>query len=250
VDRPRLLLVPEFTELEWDAIRPRLEGWAEVASFDPPGVGDEPRTERLDRGAIVERGLEELDRLGWDACFLATDSWGIATAVRLAHARPDAVLGMALGHAKLSYRREGERAPVNGPIFDALAELIRTDHVAFIRHGIVQATGGSVREDLAERMIERVPHDLWVSGWEIITREAEEFGDLLREVDRPLLFAKHVGCLGSTEEGFEDAAAAFPDARTVAVEDAPLTSETFADAIREFCETILSAAPEKSRRPA
>jgi pimeloyl-ACP methyl ester carboxylesterase len=249
VDRPRLLLVPEFTELEWDAIRPRLEEWAEVASFDAPGVGDEPRTEKLDRGAIVERGLEELDRLGWEACFVATDSWGIATALRLAHARPDAVMGMALGHAKLSYRREGERAPINGPIFDALAELIRTDHVAFIRHGIVQATGGSVREDLAERMIERVPHDLLVSGWEVITREDDELGDLLRQVDCPLLFAQHVGCLGSTEEGFEDAAAAFPEARTVAVEDAPLTSGKFADAIRDFCEEILAAAREKSGRP-
>jgi pimeloyl-ACP methyl ester carboxylesterase len=248
VDPPRLLLVPEFTELEWEAIRPRLEEWAEVASFDPPGVGDEPRTEKLDRAAIVERGLKELDRLGWDACYVATDSWGIATAVRLAHARPHAVIGMALGHAKLSYRREGERAPINGPIFDAMADLIRTDHVAFIRHGIVQATGGSVREDLAERMIERVPHDLLLSGWEVITREDAEFGGLLRQVDCPLLLAKHVGCLGSTEEGFEDAAAAFPQARTVAVEDAPLTSEKFADAIRDFCEQTSSAAREKSRR--
>jgi pimeloyl-ACP methyl ester carboxylesterase len=248
VDRPRLLLVPEFTELEWDAIRPRLQEWAEVASFDPPGVGDEPRTDRFDRGAIVERGLDELDRLGWDACFVATDSWGIATAVRLAHARPDAVMGMALGHAKLSYRREGERAPINGPIFDALAELIGTDHVAFLRHGIVQATGGSVREDLAERMLERVPHDLLVSGWEVITREDEEFGDLLRQIGCPLLLAKHVGCLGSTEEGFEDAAAALPKARTVAVVDAPLTSEKFADAIRDFCKQTLSAARDHSGR--
>ena len=39
--RPRLLLVAEFTELEW-AIKPELEEWAEVLSFDPPGVGTEP----------------------------------------------------------------------------------------------------------------------------------------------------------------------------------------------------------------
>ena len=36
--RPRLLLVPSFTELEW-GIRPELEEWAEVVSFDCPGVG-------------------------------------------------------------------------------------------------------------------------------------------------------------------------------------------------------------------
>jgi len=72
--KPRLLLIPEFTELEWEDIRPRLEEWAEVASFDPPGVGDEPRAERLDRQVIVSRGLQELNRLAWERYFLATDT--------------------------------------------------------------------------------------------------------------------------------------------------------------------------------
>lgn len=223
-------------------------GRLEVASFDPPGVGDEPRADRLDREVIVNRGLEELDRLEWDACFIATDSWGIPSALRLALARPGAVLGMALGHAKLSHRREGERAPINGPVFDALTELIRTDHEAFIRHGIAQATGGSIGEDLAERMIERFPHDLLVSGWEAITRDNAEIGDLLAQVECPLLFAKHVGCLGSTEEGFDDAAAAFPQAKTVAVEDAPLSSEKFADALREFCEEVAARDPDAAKK--
>jgi pimeloyl-ACP methyl ester carboxylesterase len=238
MDRPQLLLVPEFTELEWEGIRPRLEEWAEVASYDPPGVGDEPRAEGLDRDVIVGRGLDQLDRLGWEECFLATDSWGIPSALRLALAWPGTVLGMGLGHAKLSLRREGERAPINGPIYEALTELIRTDHEAFIRHGIAQATGGSISEELAEQMIERFPHDLLVTGWEAITRDDAEIGDLLAQLDCPLLFAKHVGCLGSTEEGFDDAAAAFPEAETVAVEDAPLSSEKFADAVREFCEEV------------
>jgi pimeloyl-ACP methyl ester carboxylesterase len=241
MDRPRLLLVPEFTELEWAAIRPRLEEWAEVASYDPPGVGDEPRAEELDREVIVSRGLQELDRLAWEDCFLATDSWGIPSAVRLALARPDAMLGLVLGHAKLSHRREGDRPPINGAVFEAMTELIRTDHEAFIRHGIAQATGGSVSEDLADRMIERFPRDLLLTGWEAITREDEEFTDLLAQLDCPLLFAKHVGCLGSTEEGFEDAVAAFPQAKTVAVEDAPLSSEEFADAMRQFCEGVVTA---------
>lgn len=237
--RPRLLLVPEFTELEWDGIRPRLEEWAEVASYDPPGVGDEPPPEKLERDVIVNRGLEELDRLGWDECFVATDSWGIASAVRLALARPEAILGMALGHTKLSHRREGDRAPVNGPVYEAMTELIRTDHEAFIRHGIAQATGGSIGEDLAERMLERFPdYDLMVASWEMITREDVEIGEQLARLDCPLLFAKHVGCLGSTEEGFDDAAAAFPEAKTIAVEDAPVSSEKFADALRQFCEQI------------
>lgn len=212
MDRPRLLLVPSFTELEWEPIRPRLEEWAEVASFDLPGVGDEPRAEKIDRGIVVDRGLEEIGRRGWERCFVATDGWGIPSVARLAIARPEAVLGIALGHARLSQLREGDRAPVNGAVWSAMTELIDTDHEAFIRYGVAQATGGSVSEEHAERMIERFPRDLLA-----------------------------VGCLMSPEEGFDDAAAAFPQARTVEVEDAPLSSEKFADAMREFCEDVFVA---------
>jgi hypothetical protein len=80
-DRPRILLVPSLTELEW-LIKPQLEEWAEVASFDAPGVGAEPRPEKLDRNAIIRRAVAELERRGWDDCFIAGDSWGNATAVR------------------------------------------------------------------------------------------------------------------------------------------------------------------------
>jgi hypothetical protein len=182
------------------------------------------------------QGLEELDRRGWEHCFVASDGWDIASSVRLAIARPEAILGIALGHARLSQRREGDRAPVNGAVWSAMTELIDTDHEAFIRYGIAQATGGSVSEEHAERMIERFPHDLLAAGWEAVTRDDDQIGDLLAQLDCPMLFAKHVGCLMSTEEGFDDAAAAFPKARTVEVEDAPLSSEKFADELRQFCE--------------
>jgi len=79
------------------------------------------------------------------------------------------------------------------------------------------------------------PHDLIATGWETITRDDEDIGELLDQLDCPLLFAEHKGCLMSTEEGFEDAAAAFPRARTIAVEDAPTSSRGFAEALREFC---------------
>jgi hypothetical protein len=239
VNRPRLLLLPEFTELEW-AIRPRLEKWADVASFDPPGVGDEPRVERLDHDAVVRRGLEELDQRGWERCFVAVDGWAIASGLRLALARPQVVVGMALGHARLSQRKEGDRAPINGPVWAAMNELIRKDHEQFVRHAITQATGGSVNEELATQMVERFPRDLMVTGWELRTRDDEPIEDLLTKLDCPLLFAKHEGCLMSTEEGFDDAASAFPRARTISVEDAPTSSEKFADAMREFCESVLA----------
>jgi pimeloyl-ACP methyl ester carboxylesterase len=236
MNRPRLLLVPEFTEVEWAAIRPNLEEWAEVASYDPPGVGDEPEAETFDREAIVQRGLEELDRRGWERCFAASDSWGIASAVQLAVARPDAVDGLALGHAKLSFRREGPGAPLNPGVYAALTELVAKDHEEFLRHGAVQVTGGSIDEEQAERMIKRFPRELMQRGWEMITRDDVSIGELLAQLECPLLFAKHEGCLGSTDEGFADAVAAFPRAQTVSVTDAPLTSAVFADALREFCE--------------
>jgi hypothetical protein len=238
MDRARLLLVPEFTELEWDAIRPRLEDWAEVASYDPPGVGEEPRVERLDRRVIADRGVAELERLGWDSYVVAADGWGIPSAVKVALDGPGRTLGVALGHAKLSFRRTGERAPISDAVHGALTELIRTDHEAFVRHGIAQVTGGSVSERLAERMIERFPEDLMVAGWEAITRDDTDIGALVAQLECPLLFANHVGCLGSTQEGFDDAAAAFPQAQTVRVKDAPLSSAEFAAALREFCEKI------------
>jgi hypothetical protein len=37
-----------------------------------------------------------------------------------------------------------------------------------------------------------------------------DIGAFLSRLDCPLLFAKHEGCLASTDEGFEDAAATFP----------------------------------------
>jgi hypothetical protein len=84
--RPRLLLVPLITELEW-VIRPRLEEWAEVATFDLPGVGDEPAVEPLDRQAVIDRALAELDRRGWDSYVLVCDGSALPTGVRVAHAR-------------------------------------------------------------------------------------------------------------------------------------------------------------------
>jgi pimeloyl-ACP methyl ester carboxylesterase len=234
VKRPRLLLVPEFTELEW-AIRPLLDEWAEVISFDLPGVGDEPPAEWLNRQAVVERALEKLDRRGWQSCFVVGDSWGIASAVQIPLRRPEAVLGLALGHTKLSFRREGERAPINGEVVAALTELIDKDHEQFLRFGITQATGGSIDEDRAAKMVERFPRELLRSGWEAVTRNDVDIGELLARVECPLLFAKHEGCLGSTDEGFEDAVAAFPAARTITVADAPLATEEFAEALREFC---------------
>ena len=99
-----------------------------------------------------------------------------------------------------------------------------------------QLTHGSIGDELAQRMIERVPAEIAKAAWEERTQSPEDYGDTLRDLDVPLLFAKHEGCLGTTEEGFEDAVASFPEARTLSVPEAPSVSSEFAAAVRSFIQ--------------
>lgn len=228
----RLFLVPTWTQLEW-AIRPQLDAWAEVASYDPIQPSD---TEQISRDSFVDRGLEKLERLRWDDFFVVGDTFGTATATRIAHASRGSVRGIALGHACLSWDMEGSRAPVKQELWAAMAELMRRDSASFIRHGLTQLTLGSYDEDLAQRMVERVPSECMHAAWTSIGEHREPIGELLREIDRPLLLAKHEGCLVFTDEGFEDVSAAFPGARTMAADKPPSADAGFAEALRGFCE--------------
>jgi hypothetical protein len=255
--RPCLLLVPAFTELQW-TIRPQLEEWAEVVAYDPPGVGSEslPGGLRIDpevsqeerrealfawRRLATDRGLAEVDKRGWERFFVVVDGEGIPTGVRIAEARREAVDGLALGHAALSRSAEGDRPAISKEVYAALGELLKTDSEAFIRHGIAQATAGSVSEEVAEKMIRRFPDsELVVGVWEMVGAEPEPVGDELAELDLPMLLGQHVGCLGATEEGFEDIAARFPDAAIVRCPEACSVSPTFAEALREFCARTLA----------
>jgi hypothetical protein len=235
--RPRLLLIPLTTELEW-LTSPQLEEWAEVATFDVPGVGDEPLVEPLDRTAIVNRGLLELDRRGWDSYILVADGAAVLTGVGVARARPEAVGAMALGHACLEHRIEGERPTINREVMEAFGQLAANDYGNFVRYGLTQVTHGSIGDELAARMLERVPVEVGRTVWAMNLYDSESIEPVLREVNVPLLFAKHAGCLGHTEEGFNDAVAAFPEARTVSVDEAPCVSSAFAEALREFCTDV------------
>jgi hypothetical protein len=235
--RPRLLLVPLVTELEW-VIKPQLEEWAEVASFDMPGVGTEPPAEPFDRQTTIDRSLLELDRRGWDSYVLVADAPTLPTAVRIAHSRPESVQAMALGHACLVHRMDGERPTVNREVMEAFGQLAQNDYGNFVRYGLTQVTQGSIGDELAARILERVPVEVGRTAWEMNLRDAEPFEHLIREVDVPLLFAKHEGCLGHTAEGFEEAIAAFPSARVVSVPEAPSVSGEFAEALREFCDRL------------
>jgi hypothetical protein len=247
----RLLLVPSFTELEW-GIRPSLEEWAEVASFDTPGVGDEALPPAIEpdpsraaellarwRQAAVERGLSEVERCGWDLFVVVADSHGAPTAVRLIQRRRESVLGLAIGHASLSHARDGERAPIRGEIWDVLRQLASQGGDAFVRYGIAQATRGGVDEETARQMVARFPDmDLVSAMLDALDREPEPIGADLAALDLPLLLAKHEGCLGRTDEGFEDIVAAFPDARTVICPETCSSSPAFAEALKAFCREV------------
>jgi hypothetical protein len=247
--RPRLLLIPQLTELEW-LIKGELEQWAEVASYDAPGVGEEPPVDDFGSAAIAERGLEELERRGWDRCVVVVDEFGAVAGAHLISARPDAVEALAFGHARLSNAVEGERAAINREIFAAVSQLALHDRRTFVRQFFKLTQGEQVRggygEELVDTFLERVPGELMVSFFGTRPEAGEAISRLLRSLDAPLLLAKHEGCLMFTDEGYEDAVAAFPQAPNVKVPDKPSGSHEFARALREFCET-LSAHPRSTQ---
>ena len=61
---------------------------------------------------------------------------------------------------------------------------------------------------------------------------------LLRKLAVPLLFAQHKECGLWMPEGFEDAVAAFPEARTLVVDENPGSSPEFAAELREFAAAV------------
>jgi pimeloyl-ACP methyl ester carboxylesterase len=240
--RPRILLCPQFTEVEW-TIAPQLAEWAEVASFDAPGMGDEPLPgddpAEMDRELVVQRALQEVESREWDSYIVVGDAWGTATAARVAAARPGPVLGVALGHASLDYGTEGERPAVNGELVAAMTQLLRSDYDSFVRYGLTQFTQGGFDEETASRIVERFPPmEIAARVWEMHVARTEPIGELLAGVDKPLLLAKHEGCLVFTAEGFDDAAAAFPAADTAVIQRASSASDEFAAALRDFCEVL------------
>jgi hypothetical protein len=239
MERPRLLLVPQVCALDWQ-IASRLAEWAEVAMYDAPGVGNEPVRGEMDREAIARRGLEELDGVGWERCVLVADEFGVPTALLLARMRPEAIAGLALGHACLTHDVDGDRPPVNRAVLELLVQLAETNHGMWGRH-VTQVTQGAYDDELVDRYLARVPKTV-----------AARFGQLMQESDRsmaetlhrfeargvPMLFGKHEGCLMFTPEGYADAVAAFPAAHTTSTAEKPSASPAFAEALHSFCVAL------------
>ena len=240
--RPRLLLVPTATEFEW-RIKPQLEEWADVASYDAPGVGEEEAPEELTIDTIAERGARELDDLGWDGVVVVGDEVGSVSAVRLAAKRPAAVGGLALGHATISFSRSGARPSIQPQVSEGLVQVARTDYRSFVR-ALSQATQGAYDEEFVQEYIRRVPQELAASYIELLLlqSENEDLEPMMRSLDVPMLLVEHRDCLMWTAEGYRDAVEAFPDATTAGMQLKPSVNPEFAELLREFCETRIADA--------
>lgn len=238
--KPKILLVPTITEVEWK-IKPALAEWADVASFDAPGVGAEPMTEPTIE-AIVARGLDEIDRRGWDRCVIVGDEVGAAQAARIAGERPAAARALVMGHPTLDFNAGGRRPTLNPDVRDVLIQLGRTDHRSYVR-ALSQVTRDDYDEDLADAYMSRVSQGVTSSYVDEFFERAERIDLLpvLRGLDCPILLVEHAGCLMWTREGFEDAIAALPEAVRTSVDRKPSASPEFAELLRDFVHRLPSA---------
>ena len=233
--------MPAYCELEW-GIRPKLEEWAEVAAFDAPGVGDEPRPDSYGTEAVAERGAAELERRGWDACVIAADEFSIAAALKLAGRRRDVVQGLALGHACLSFSPNARPAPINEEMRAVFSQVATLDDRTYMRH-LTQITQGFYGDELADRMLERIPTGVAQAyARDTMADPGEWIEDAIRALRKPLLFAEHDPCLLFTKAGYEAAVAAFPESMRVTCTEKPTVSPAFADALREFCAGLGASA--------
>jgi hypothetical protein len=244
MERPRLLLVPMLTEIEW-VIKPLLEEWAEVVSYDAPGIGEEPAVDDFGPAAVAERGLAEVDRRGWDSFVLAADEFALPAASQLAVAAESRLQALVLGHARLSNSTDGERPAINGQILDAIRTLMRTDRRSFIHQMFKMTAGeglvGGYGDEMVDEYLRRVPPELMHPFYDDAAASGEGMAERIAQPDVPVLLAQHEGCLMFTAEGFEDAAAAFPDAVVVSCTDKPSTSPKFVESLREFCGSLAAA---------
>jgi hypothetical protein len=241
MERVRLLLVPTLTDMEW-VIKPLLEEWAEVATFDAPGVGTEPPVDDFGAEAVARRGLDELERRGWDSFVLLADEFGLAAASHLAVGAGSRLQALVLGHARLTNSTVGARAAINSEVLAGIRTLMRTDPRSFVRQMFKMTAGeglvGGYGDDMVDEYMERVPLELGIPLYDTVAADAVGMAERLTQSDVPVLLAQHEGCLMFTEEGFEDAVAAFPGAKVVRCTDKPSTSEHFVTVLREFCEEL------------
>ena len=238
--RPRLLLVPSMSELEWGRIRPLLEEWAEVAAYDLPGLGETEPPDQLDLSAtsLVARGVQELEQRGWSEAIVVGDQFGSGLAVLVADAWDGDVRGVALGHACLTYAREGPRPAISAIAADFQLQLTRLGRAQadqMFLQGVEMTYGAEVADGIRARLS---PGFTQQYAQLLLANQDIDLEPTLRELGVPLFFAQHKDCGLWMPEGFEDAVAAFPEARTLIVDENPGSSPEFAAALREFAAAV------------
>ena len=246
-DRPRILLIPSLTELEW-MVRPLLEEWADVASYDAPGVGAEPAVAGSPFQARADRGLAELERRGWDRAIVVGDELGSLSALLLARDRPDAVRGLALGHPVVAFDMTSERRSFNGAVVEAHYQLAETSQRAFVREQFRSWIGlhgeRPVEADpLAEEFLARVSHGAARAFYGDVLHNAETYALEVQDAraqlpQLPTLLVHHADCMMFTREGFDDAVAAMPHAESASTHAKPSVDPAFAEALRAFAERL------------
>lgn len=226
--RPRVLLFPTASKLEWPILS-SLEEWADVAVISGAWLED---------GQAARDAVAELDRRGWPAATVVSDEWGIVKSVELARANPDRIEALAIGHACLALRTTGPRPTLNPDVVDAFTQLLQTNFSMWAR-ALTQSTRGDYDDGLVDRFLQETPQeDALAMMGRIRARDGESFEDALRELSVPMLLAWHKECLLWTDEGFHDASAALPHAQTVATTSKCSASPEFADALRAFCTSL------------
>ncbi|HEX8742050.1 MAG TPA: hypothetical protein VF712_02855 [Thermoleophilaceae bacterium] len=233
--RPRVLYVPIFAGFEARPFTKLAGEWADVETFDGPGIGTRAGEPVGGPAGVAAAGAARLDELGWERCVVACDSHAQAAGIELA-VRDPRVGGIAVSHPAPDYSTTGERPALSEAIFTAGAQLLATDYRSFAR-ALTQLTQGTLDDEWVEGLIATVPHAVAQEHMARIALEGELVPRLSGE-DLEVLLAGHSGCLMWTPEGVEDAAAALPDAQVVHCDDVPMADEAYYAALRELCARV------------
>ncbi len=201
--RPRLLLVPSISELEWDRIRQPLEAWADVASYDLPGLGADAPAASLNLEATIQRGVLELERRGWNDAIIVGDQFGSGLAVLVARAWRGTVRGLALGHACLTFSRDGPRPAISAAVADFQLQIAQLGVRAAAEQMFVQGLEATYGTEVAAGIRERLSPNFTREFTELLLAHQDiELEPVLRELSVPLLLAEHRDCPLWTAEGF------------------------------------------------
>jgi hypothetical protein len=231
VSKPRLLYVPVSAGREADAVA-ALADWADVASFDAPGVGANRDLELRGVAGVVDAGRARLDELGWDACGIVCDSHAQAAGIGLALAEPERVTGIFIGHAASRYTVRGPRPALNPSVRDVAQRLLETDYRAFAR-AVTQMTRGLLDEAQVDAWVAEVPHPVARDIFAELMQEEPELVSRLAGSDLAIVLGRHKDCVIWAPEAFADACADVPDATTVSCASCYATQDpAFLEAVR------------------